>query len=300
MNNNLFICENDTLFGFVESAIALAENSLPDFIRSYFIVNDTNSIYFGNKDSIYNAVNERGCSIVWFIGQHSDSVFISPDYFNLDDVEGFNNNLKFFLTIFIAPQHSILDSNTNLSKEMFVMQNAGSLGGSVFVGTSFWGVGKIFRNNWAQRIFDPSVQSIGEAFTLDNLVPPSGIYWYLKTVTNLWADPSLKLKYDITTSTEEDNVTATDFTLHQNYPNPFNPSTKIKFTIPSVGTHDRVSVQLIIYDVLGKEIAKLVNEEKPAGSYEVEFNGSNLSSGVYFYKLQAGSFVETKKMILMK
>jgi len=304
MNNNLFICENDVQFGFLESAKSMAENFLPDFMRSYFIVNDTNSIYYGNKDSIYSSVNERGCSIIWFIGHHSDSVFISPDYFNIDDIQGFNNDSKFFLTIFIAPQHSILDTNTNLSKEMLVIQNAGSLGGSVFVGTSFWGVGKLFRNIWAQRIFDPSVQSIGEAFTLDNLVPPSGIYWYLKTVTNLWCDPSLKLKYDITVDVEDTQAEVpTDFKLYQNYPNPFNPSTKIKFVIPRSSF-----VNLKVYNVLGKEAATLVNEERSAGNYEVEFSGTDLPSGVYFYKLQAGSpsagsgqsFVETKKMVLMK
>ena len=97
----------------------------------------------------------------------------------------------------------------------------------------------------------------------------------------------------------------TSFSLRQNYPNPFNPSTKIKFTIPSVETTRRVVfTTLKIYDILGNEVATLVNEELPAGEYEVEFNPAssteNPASGIYFYKLQAGSFVETKKMILMK
>ena len=90
------------------------------------------------------------------------------------------------------------------------------------------------------------------------------------------------------------------FTLEQNFPNPFNPSTTIKYSIPA-----SEFVTLKVYDVLGSEVATLVNEEKPAGSYEVEFDshsgeGRNLTSGVYFYKIQAGNFVETKKMILMK
>jgi photosystem II stability/assembly factor-like uncharacterized protein len=93
-----------------------------------------------------------------------------------------------------------------------------------------------------------------------------------------------------------------DFFLAQNYPNPFNPSTKIKYSIPSVETHRDASLQvkLIVYDVLGNEVATLVNEHKPAGSYEVEFDGSDLTSGIYFYQLQADSFIETKKMILLK
>ena len=95
------------------------------------------------------------------------------------------------------------------------------------------------------------------------------------------------------------------FMLYQNYPNPFNPSTKIKFTIPvTLSEVEGSLVTLKIYDVLGNEVSTLVNEEKPAGIYEVEFNTSNInhhpSSGVYFYQLKAGSFVEIKKMVLMK
>jgi len=83
--------------------------------------------------------------------------------------------------------------------------------------------------------------------------------------------------------------------LYNNYPNPFNPSTKIKFQIPNTEF-----VLLKVYDLLGNEIVTLVNEEKPTGSYEVEFNGLGLSSGMYFYTLKAGNYIETKKMILIK
>ena len=91
-----------------------------------------------------------------------------------------------------------------------------------------------------------------------------------------------------------------NFRLEQNYPNPFNPTTKIKYTIPSVGTQHAVSIQLMVYDVLGREIATLVNEGKSPGSYEVEFTATGLPSGIYFYRLKAGSYIETKKMILLK
>ena len=97
------------------------------------------------------------------------------------------------------------------------------------------------------------------------------------------------------TSVEESQLTPGNFVLNQNYPNPFNPSTTINFSIQS---SDFVSLK--VYDVLGNEVATLVNEKRPAGSYNINFNASQLSSGIYFYKLQAGSFVETKKMILIK
>ncbi len=94
----------------------------------------------------------------------------------------------------------------------------------------------------------------------------------------------------------------TEFNLSQNYPNPFNPSTTIKYTIPSVTLSgvEGSKVQLKIFDILGNEITTLVDEYKPAGNYEVDFNASGLASGMYLYKLQTGSFVETKKMILMR
>lgn len=102
----------------------------------------------------------------------------------------------------------------------------------------------------------------------------------------------------------ENEIVAEDFYLYQNYPNPFNPITKIRYQLPVSG-----NVTLKVFDVLGNEIATLVNEEKPAGEYEVEFsaigesasggNAYNLASGIYFYQLKAGSFVETNKMNLL-
>jgi len=108
----------------------------------------------------------------------------------------------------------------------------------------------------------------------------------------------------------ENNGTIKDFQLEQNYPNPFNPSTKIKFTIPLEVRGERQEVILVVYDVLGNEVATLVNEELTAGEYEVEFsaiggsasggNAYNLPSGIYFYQLTAGSFIQTRKMVLLK
>ena len=88
--------------------------------------------------------------------------------------------------------------------------------------------------------------------------------------------------------------------LKQNYPNPFNPKTSIEYTIPDVGTRNGVPVKLKVYDVLGNEIQTLVNENKSAGTYRVDFDGSELPSGIYIYRLQAGNVTEFKKMILLK
>jgi hypothetical protein len=94
------------------------------------------------------------------------------------------------------------------------------------------------------------------------------------------------------------------FFLSQNYPNPFNPTTKIKFAIPVLpltkGEAEGVNTKLIIYDILGREVATILNQSLQPGTYEVEWDASNYPSGVYFYKLTARDFTETKKLVLIK
>ncbi|MBS1493247.1 MAG: T9SS type A sorting domain-containing protein [Bacteroidetes bacterium] len=104
------------------------------------------------------------------------------------------------------------------------------------------------------------------------------------------------VKYGVTTGvTPVNNELVSDYSLKQNYPNPFNPSTNISFAIPQNGF-----VSLKVYNMLGKEVATLVNGNLNSGTYNYNFNASNLASGMYFYKLEAGNFTETKKMILVK
>ncbi len=96
-------------------------------------------------------------------------------------------------------------------------------------------------------------------------------------------------------SGEQDNELITSYSLRQNFPNPFNPSTKINFTLPQDGI-----VSLKVFDVLGREIAVLVNGFQSRGNYNIDFDGSKLSNGIYYYQLVTGNFTSTKKMILMK
>jgi len=105
----------------------------------------------------------------------------------------------------------------------------------------------------------------------------------------------INIRIDSATNVEDEDKSPESFYLHQNYPNPFNPVTNIKYQIAELSF-----VMLKVYDASGNEISSLVNEKKPAGSYIVKFDATRLSSGVYFYKLQADSFTETKKMILVK
>ncbi len=114
--------------------------------------------------------------------------------------------------------------------------------------------------------------------------------------TSLWSN-IFRFKTITATGVASEDKAPAEYNIYQNFPNPFNPTTVISYQLSSdfVG-----NVTLKVYDVLGREVAKLVDENKPAGKYKVEFNGAGLSSGMYFYKLTAGSFSEVKKLMLLK
>jgi hypothetical protein len=111
---------------------------------------------------------------------------------------------------------------------------------------------------------------------------------------NLWFD-KIEIVDPSIVSVKSEKI-ANNYILHQNYPNPFNPVTAIKYSLPSKVKN----VMFKVYDILGREIATLVNEKQRPGSYEVTWDAGEQTSGIYFYQLQTGDFLETKKMILLK
>ncbi len=110
---------------------------------------------------------------------------------------------------------------------------------------------------------------------------------------------NLKIENPVT-NVNDNQQSLNDFKLYQNYPNPFNPTTKIQYTVGDAYYASPVRVTIKVYDVLGNEVKTLVDEEKPSGNYEAEFNAGNISSGIYFYSLKTNTFSEQKKMIVMK
>lgn len=103
------------------------------------------------------------------------------------------------------------------------------------------------------------------------------------------------LSFSILTDVNDESAGVNDFSLEQNFPNPFNPSTRINYQIAKDNF-----VTLKVYDIIGNEVAALVNNQQPAGKYSVDFNSANLPSGVYLYRLQAGNYIQTRKMTLIK
>jgi hypothetical protein len=140
----------------------------------------------------------------------------------------------------------------------------------------------------------------GVSMILSTLLGPSPILTgqgsYDLTNANLLTQGNLYITYtNVITDVENGNYQINSFNLSQNYPNPFNPSTKIEFSLA-----ETQFVNLKVYDVLGREVTTLLNEEITAGKHSKDFNASGLTSGIYFYSIKAGDFTETKSMILMK
>jgi uncharacterized membrane protein len=123
---------------------------------------------------------------------------------------------------------------------------------------------------------------------IDNSITSNKYYYRLKQV-------DFDGSFEYSNVVEVDINAVTEFTLNQNYPNPFNPSTKISFTLPQ-----STNVKLSVFNLLGEKVAELVNEVKSSGFYEVDFNGTDLTSGMYLYRLETGEFVSTRKMTLIK
>jgi hypothetical protein len=179
-----------------------------------------------------------------------------------------------------------------------------------------WNAGRIYNysisvsndhNNWI-TIVPQSTSASNEEWTVDEFSPVDARYVRVHFINNNqsdWAGLWEGQIWGIDNVTSVNNEIPKEFKLFQNYPNPFNPSTTIRYFIPATSF-----VTLNIYDVLGNEVATLVNEQKTKGNYEVKFSTTggvtsggniyNLPSGIYFYRLQAGPFVETKKMLLLK
>ncbi|MCX6175477.1 MAG: T9SS type A sorting domain-containing protein [Ignavibacteriales bacterium] len=249
-------------------------------VKDQFVIAGTSKgIYFSNDPSL----RFSGESIyIFWIPTWSDPV--SALYISgINIIQGTSSGVH----VSVDGGGGWIDRNTGLiNKEYvkaFTMKDnnlfAATFGGGVFLSTNFgitWnGV------NTGLNEYDVSSLTVSDNFLY------VGTYW-----GGVWRRPLSEI---VTSVKKENEESPTKFELNQNYPNPFNPTTKIKFGLPETAL-----TQLIIYDLLGKEIKILFNMELEAGYHEISFDGSKMPSGIYFYKIQAGEFMQTKKMILLK
>ncbi|MGE5436906.1 MAG: T9SS type A sorting domain-containing protein, partial [Syntrophothermus sp.] len=142
------------------------------------------------------------------------------------------------------------------------------------------------------RLLNNEVLIDGQIKLITNILKDNILYKLFSDETGVMTQPTY---IRTTTDVEEVEAQANNFNLLQNYPNPFNPDTNIQYYVP-----ENSKVTIKIYDILGNEIKELVNDEKQQGSYTINFNASELSNGVYIYRMTAGNFTTSRKMILLK
>ena len=279
-NNNSLMFGGYDLNGFHHYTANEVESEFPLYIRStlLFEYDTTNANYL--KELFFDYINSKGMSSVWFINYMS--------FFSIDDVDFLNNSDKPFVSFFMWQQFFEQDGLGGFNSKLLLSEK-GSIAGFAFVGPIFW-PGNIYQLPlYATKLYSQENKTMGEV--LDN----QGLYPGIINAKNLWGDPSLKLKYDVTTDIKPISSFPTEYSLEQNYPNPFNPTTVINFSIPVSG-----NVELKVYNVLGKEVKVLTDRFYNTGRHHVEFDGSELSSGVYLYTIRSEDFHQSRKMILIK
>ncbi len=229
-------------------------------------------------DSSYNGQNCAGTNLEGDYEEPADSRLISPPFIIPNSLE--NPSIQFWHWFnFAEDDWSEIEISTDsgVTWEPISNQFTNTSGGSW---TPFYISLSAYSDNEAQI-----------AFTFHSYP-----HFYYGDVSSGWYIDDVKITpYIVGVKNNFENKIPTHFQISQNYPNPFNPTTKIKFEIPKSSF-----VTLKVYDILGREVAKLVNQGKSAGSYEINFDASELTSGIYFYRIQAGNFAQTRKMMLLK
>jgi hypothetical protein len=239
-------------------------------------------------------------------GQNIDFVEI-PDSIKIDNLEIINtcfeskpitvnehSNLTYGVEYGIADSvlcSSLLSNNGNITFKVVLIDDKTNEVLDVFDEVTYSGKNVYQYNNVGYQV---NLAGIGERTIRLGLAVNTNLNFDY-SLSDRISDQSLLAKTSYQTINYKGKLAITEYALDQNYPNPFNPSTTIKFQLPKDGF-----VTLKVYDILGKEITTLINEEKSQGKYEVNFNASSLSSGVYIYKIQAGDFTASKKLILLK
>ncbi|MCB9209485.1 MAG: T9SS type A sorting domain-containing protein [Ignavibacteriales bacterium] len=234
---------------------------------------------------------------------------LTNSYSSINSKESYDTSQYYFSTKFFAVENSMFGDNYfNLNDKdtlIYIDPNINKIDG--FESLSDVSI------DFKAKGYDGNIYNVGGHRTLPNgnnvvfmCFDPLSIYKSdgTNTFQNSMKTIPLIAKewFDLTTDIDDnyEQTLPTEISLRQNYPNPFNPTTTIKYSVPIVETHGNASVQLTVYDVLGRKIKTLVNEVKSPGNYSVTFNASNFPSGVYYYQLQVGDLINTKKMVLLK
>lgn len=236
-----------------------------------FTINNNKTITYGPSNSVWSSFGDV---------KELDLVSMSnwpPNFFNLPNEISFRADSSFSLNL----SNYILDLDNDLNEL------------SISFELSTDSIYASYNNTSMELVLTAHINFWGEEDLTLRVEDPSGEF----------AEATIKVFVDLVTSMLDlGEAIPSDFSLYQNYPNPFNPSTKIKFAIPpglSIYNSEQI-VTLTVYDILGRELATLINKPLGAGVYEIEFDATDLPSGVYFYRFTFGDFIQSNKMLLLR
>lgn len=279
------------------------EHGVNSFINSYLPSNFSKQTIFGGQSSTIQVTKSHllrglaeGTLFLSYYGHGAPDVWSDHKIFTIGDIDSLKQNgLPFIYTSAACSQSFDLPDDSSIVRKLIVLPKSGTVASIAATGLNFLSEGLNFLSSFYNNIFTVPNLKIGEAVLKTKGIPQSFIDAIYRRYT-LLGDPALKIHLPIISHvSEQPTKIQHSYTLKQNYPNPFNPSTIIEYSIPK-----QSFVTLAVYDLLGQKILVLVNEEKQAGTYQIEFNGLNLASGIYFYRMESDKFIEIKKFVLIK
>jgi hypothetical protein len=287
-----FIPYNNKIFAGTESnGCYISSNNGTSWYQSGYIWDDVfcflsleNKLFAGTSQGLYYTTNDGTTWIMTSI----PGIFV---------FELISNNNKLLAGTQFGVYYSINNGENWEQSSFTIWVNSLTYSGqNIFAGTKNNGIYLSTNNgiSWIQKNEGIGNQTVNTLTILNNYISAG------TESSGIWK----RLLSDIIGIKQIGKGIPSSFSLSQNYPNPFNPITKIRFEIaqhtPPYPLSRGENISLKVYDILGKEIATLVNETLQPGSYEVTFDGSNLPSGIYFYQLRAGDFVDAKKLVFLK
>ena len=296
----------DFLFLADKTQAALFEDQANQFINNTVPYNFSIDTVFAGQDSIVERTREKlfdainsGTLFLSYYGHGAPYTWSGYNIFTVGDVDSLQkNNLPFIFTAAACDQSFDYPNDSSIVRKLLVLDKSGTVASINSTGLNYLSLGSNFLNSFYNYLFKNQNASLGEAalqakLSLENQSTSEDA---IPRRYTLLGDPALKIPFG--TIAQVDNSAQNipeNYSLKQNFPNPFNPTTTIRYSIPKA-----VHITIKVYNIIGQLVATLIDEYKQAGNYEIKFNGSNLSSGVYFYRMQAGNFVEAKKLLLVK
>lgn len=295
----LFLTDKTNSVYYQNKVSLLVDNYLPEEISYKAVFSGEDSVISLTRKRFFQGIND-GTIFLTYYGEGVSNYWSRENLFSIDDVDSLNNNKSFFIyTSATCKQSFDYPSDSSITTQLLISEGKGTVA-SVASSGLVYNTQPDFLSSFYKQLFENPDSSIGYSFLNAKLYPEFTIYnehpsGYQRKFT-LLGDPALKLPLNVIVNIERKKESLpSKYSLSQNYPNPFNPLTTISYQISNPGF-----VTIKLYNIIGQLIKTLVAEKKTVGNYNITLDGTNLSSGVYFYSMKINQFQETKKLILMK